>query len=432
MNLKYNLEFDICGIIIHIVLLVILNSLYSKSENNQLFKRFLFISLLSGIFDVISAITISYSTRLPVYVNLFTNTVYFVSAACTAYKMYLYIYTCVDFKPRFDIFASRLVLFGYFILLAANCFTGIIFNFAGGTYNAGPLYLLNYLVPFFYFLHFTYLLVFKSELFSEKQKILHSFIIILPVAAIIIQIIYPKNLLTFFAYAIFSVIMLFSLETPDFEELEYLRKNLENEVERQTATANERREKIQTMSMEIVEALADAIDAKDSYTNGHSLRVAKYSVLLAESLGWHGEQLDILKRCALLHDVGKIGIPDSILQKPMKLSDEEFAVIKNHTITGSKILKNISSLPEASLAAKYHHECYDGTGYPEGLQGKNIPDYARIISIADAFDAMNTKRIYRDKLCREEIRRRLTEGSGTQFDPDLMEKFLMIMDMNLI
>ena len=139
--------------------------------------------------------------------------------------------------------------------------------------------------------------------------------------------------------------MLFSLETPDFEELEYLRKNLENEVERQTATANERREKIQTMSMEIVEALADAIDAKDSYTNGHSLRVAKYSVLLAESLGWHGEQLDILKRCALLHDVGKIGIPDSILQKPMKLSDEEFAVIKNHTVTGSKILKNRDPSP---------------------------------------------------------------------------------------
>ncbi len=432
MSLKYNLEFDICGIIILIVLLVILNSLYSKSKNNQLFKRFLILSFLSGAFDIISAITISYSTRLPVSLNLFTNSAYFLFASWAVYDIYLYICTCINYKPKRKIDGTPVVFLAYLLLLAVNLFTGIIFNFSDGTYQTGPLFLLNFLVPLFYLFHFTFLLTFKSELFSKKQKILNSFVIILPVIAVIIQSLFPRYLLTFFSYSIFSLIMLFSLETPDFEELEYLRKNLENEVDRQTATANERWEKIQTMSMEVVETLAQAIDAKDSYTNGHSLRVAKYSVLLAESIGWQNEKLDILKRCALLHDVGKIGIPDSILQKPMALSREEFDVIKNHTVKGSKILSNISSLPEASLAARYHHERYDGTGYPEGLAGKEIPDYARIISIADAFDAMNTKRIYRDRLSREEIRERLVAGKGTQFDPDFLENFLLFVDTNII
>ena len=134
----------------------------------------------------------------------------------------------------------------------------------------------------------------------------------------------------------------------------------------------------------------------------------------------------------LLHDVGKIGIPDNILQKPGKLTDDEFKIIKSHAAKGGKILKNVSSLPIAAETAKHHHERYDGNGYPSGLAGTQIPEYARVVSIADAYDAMNSRRVYRDTLPKEEIRRRLVEGSGTQFDPVYLEAFLTLLDRGIV
>ena len=182
------------------------------------------------------------------------------------------------------------------------------------------------------------------------------------------------------------------------------------------------------LSFKMLETLAGTIDAKDKYTNGHSMRVAIYSTILAEKLGWNESQIEKLRYEALLHDIGKIGVPDSILNKPSKLSDMEFDLIKSHTLVGSDILKNMVAVPNATEVARHHHERFDGRGYPTGISGTEIPLNARIVCIADSFDAMSSDRIYRKALSKEIIREELIKGRGTQFDPNLLDVFLELFD----
>lgn len=194
-----------------------------------------------------------------------------------------------------------------------------------------------------------------------------------------------------------------------------------------TEKANASAEKMM-LSMKMLETLAGTLDAKDKYTNGHSMRVAFYSTRLAEELGWDKERISVLRYEALLHDIGKIGVPDAILNKPSRLSEMEFGLIKSHTIVGADILKNMIAVPEATKVARYHHERYDGKGYPDGLQGTEIPFNARIVGIADAYDAMSSDRIYRKALSQDIIRNELINGRGTQFDPELLDKFVEMLD----
>ena len=211
-------------------------------------------------------------------------------------------------------------------------------------------------------------------------------------------------------------------------ELSILQKDLKSEVERQTAKAEERRKKMEEMSFQTVQALAGAIDAKDRYTKGHSSRVSEYAVMLARKAGWSDKDLDDLKYAGLLHDVGKIGVPDVVLNKPGRLSDMEFNVIKSHTVIGGDILKNITNVAYALEVARHHHERYDGKGYPDGLKGEDIPVMARITCIADSYDAMNSKRIYRNALPKDVIRQELIKGRGTQFDSEYLDIFLEMFD----
>jgi HD-GYP domain-containing protein (c-di-GMP phosphodiesterase class II) len=169
-----------------------------------------------------------------------------------------------------------------------------------------------------------------------------------------------------------------------------------------------------------VGALAEAIETKDVYTRGHSERVTEYSDLIAKELGFSEEEIESLNLAGLLHDIGKIGVDERILRKPSKLTDAEFEEIKKHPEYAANIIKNIPQLKGIIAVVRHHHERYDGNGYPDGLKGGNIPYNARIISIADTFDAMSSKRPYRDPLpfgvCVEEI----IKCSGTQFDPDIV------------
>ena len=192
----------------------------------------------------------------------------------------------------------------------------------------------------------------------------------------------------------------------------------------QSRIATERANQLEILSVEMVETLARTIDAKDRYTNGHSFRVSEYSVALARKLGWSEEEVQELEREALLHDIGKIGVPDAVLNKPGRLTDEEFEVIKSHTTVGRTILEGLDGMEKTAEVAAYHHERFDGRGYPEGRKGKDIPKHARIISIADAYDAMHSDRVYRKALPDDVIREELKKGSGTQFDPDYLPAFL--------
>jgi putative nucleotidyltransferase with HDIG domain len=172
-------------------------------------------------------------------------------------------------------------------------------------------------------------------------------------------------------------------------------------------------------------ALAATVDAKDHYTYGHSKKVSKYAVNIAEALGYPNERINTLRTAGLLHDIGKIGIPDQILRKTGFLTPEEWQVIYAHPDLGVSIIKHVESLSDCLAGIKYHHEHYDGTGYPAGLKGDNIPQDARILAICDAYDAMTSERPYRNKLTHEMALEELKRCSGTQFDPKIVEVFLM-------
>lgn len=199
------------------------------------------------------------------------------------------------------------------------------------------------------------------------------------------------------------------------------------ELRRQKKELAKRKRQLEKVSLQMIQTLSTTIEAKDEYARGHSHRVAEYAALIAGELGWSSEEIMNLKYAAHLHDIGKIGIPDMLLNKPARLTPEEYSVIKEHTVIGAEILKNISLIPHVAEVARSHHEHYDGTGYPDGLAGEDIPLSARIVAIADSYDAMNSRRIYRNALPPEKIFEEIKNNRGIQFDPELADIFLKLL-----
>ena len=195
-----------------------------------------------------------------------------------------------------------------------------------------------------------------------------------------------------------------------------LQRDLHREVAKKTA-------ELESLSLHVVHTLAKTIDAKDAYTNGHSERVADYSKEIARRYGYDETAQEEIYMMGLLHDVGKIGVPDTVINKPGRLTDEEYAKIKTHPVTGAEILQTVSEMPKLVTGARWHHERYDGKGYPDGLKGEEIPEEARIIAVADAYDAMTSHRSYRDIIPQDHVKSEIEKGMGTQFD----EKFARIM-----
>ena len=191
------------------------------------------------------------------------------------------------------------------------------------------------------------------------------------------------------------------------------------------------------MANETVQAIARAVDAKDVRTHQHSMRVAEYSALIAEELGCYkwprkNKEISNLKKAAALHDIGKIGVPDGVLNKVGRLTDEEYVQMKSHATRGADILKDFTLVEHVSEGARFHHERYDGRGYPDGLKGEEIPLIGRIISVADAFDAMTSNRVYRNHMDTDYVINEMQRGRGTQFDPDVLDAFMRLIEKNVI
>ena len=181
----------------------------------------------------------------------------------------------------------------------------------------------------------------------------------------------------------------------------------------------------------MIEAFAKIIDMKDTYTKGHSTRVADYTKLLTRELGYDEETVEKYYNIALLHDIGKIGIPPEVLNKPGKLTDQEFNIIKSHSAQGYKVLKDISIMPELAIGAGAHHERPDGKGYPKGLKGDEIPRVAQIIAVADTFDAMYSDRPYRKRMNFDKAISIIKEVSGTQLASDVVDAFLRLVERGM-
>ena len=205
----------------------------------------------------------------------------------------------------------------------------------------------------------------------------------------------------------------------------------ENTIKKINQELSETYEKLESAYMESIQTLRQTVEAKDSYTRGHSDRVAEFAVLIGKKLNLSEQDIRILHIGGLFHDIGKIGVPDTILQKETRLTDDEYSEIKNHPSIGVHILSTATIFKDIIPIVKHHHEKYDGNGYPSKLKGEDIPYLARIMAVADSFDAMSSRRSYRDSLSLDRIKEEFRNNKGTQFDPKLTDVFLDILENHI-
>ncbi len=318
--------------------------------------------------------------------------------------------------------ACELLFYAGTVLIVVSQFTGLYYSFdQQNVYHRSAGFPLSYTVPVLIVaMQELTLLRYRARLNSGLVRSL-MLSLAMPTLVSVVQI-YCYGVSLTSVTMVFVVIVFYIYALKDLSKA--VQEARHNELE--TLRESERREA--AMFEQTAEALAGAIDAKDRYTHGHSTRVAALSRRMAEEAGFSAHDCDQIYFAALLHDVGKIGVPDEIINKEGRLTDAEFEQIKRHPLLGYQILSSIRQSPALSVGAHYHHERYDGKGYPDGLRGEEIPETARIIAVADAYDAMNSTRSYRGQLSPEKTRRELLEGRGKQFDPKYADILLRLLD----
>ena len=304
----------------------------------------------------------------------------------------------------------------FIIELIMVFFGGIYYITPDGVYHRGSFYFIYVIMYLASYLYTLVIIVLINRGFKSRDTSYMVAIIITVLADLIPSIIDGS-----IRIAYLCVTLLIILEYMYFQTL------YERDMRRKVAEHNE------TTNTELVKTLSYTLEAKDVYTKGHSLRVAQYTKILASHMDFDEETIDKLHFAATLHDIGKIGIPDTVLNKPGRLTDREFNIIKMHTTIGADILKNIDTIKYASVIARHHHERYDGKGYPDGLAGEDIPLEARIVAVADTYDAMTSKRVYRRKTLSDDIiREEFEKNRGKQFDPNLTDLFLKLFNEGLL
>ena len=296
-----------------------------------------------------------------------------------------------------------------------------IMYFTSGGYHGGmPLWLLFGLVM-------TFVLIRKRLV----RYIIYALSLVFQCGCILYSVAHPEVVIYFQTESDVAIDMVQSLVLVSliigiiftYQSRAYEKKK--QELDDANAVLSETNERITMQSMY---TLAKTIDAKDKYTRGHSMRVAKYSGMLAERMGLPAEELEEITHMAMLHDIGKIGVPDAIINKPSRLTEDEYGIVKRHPVVGYEILSEMPEMGDIGIGARWHHERYDGKGYPDGLKGEEIPLPARIIGVADAYDAMTSNRSYRKYMTQKLVRQEIQNGIGTQFDPKVAELMLAIID----
>ena len=322
-------------------------------------------------------------------------------------------------KTPESLIINDFVLLSGVITVVISQFTGIYYFYdSTNLYHRGVLYGISYVYSSIAIVILAANIIKYRKIFSKKLFWPFLMFTLAPMVASIIHL-FIREISLVNAAIVAMMVLLYCFSIVDANEA--------METAREKEMTN-----VKLMMAQTASALAEAIDAKDTYTSGHSRRVAEYSAKIAETYGKDKEYCEEIYLIGLLHDVGKIGVPGTIINKTEKLTDEEYEIIKTHTTKGKEILSKISISPDLPIGANYHHERYDGKGYPEGLKGEEIPEIARIIAVADTYDAMASKRSYRDGLPRERIRHELIQGMGTQFDSKFASVMVDLMDQKLV
>ena len=320
-----------------------------------------------------------------------------------------------DLKTPLRLKINEILAFCGIVLLVISQFTGLYYTFdEHNRYQRSSGYLFSVVIPLAMWIVIVSAVLKYRKSFNRLMVTTLVVFSLVPIVAAFVQ---------FFCYGISVTNLTLATLVVVLRLVEII------DTGKELANANKREREIQKhLFEETALALANAIDAKDAYTHGHSTRVAEYSRKIAELAGKSEQECEEIYYAGLLHDVGKIGVPEAIITKEGRLTDEEFEMIKKHPAFGADILKDISEYPYLSIGARHHHERYDGKGYPDKLVGTDIPDIARIIAVADSYDAMTSKRSYRKTIPQQKVREEFVSCAGTQFDPQYANIMLHLID----
>lgn len=310
------------------------------------------------------------------------------------------------------------------ILLIVSQFTGLYYTFDEfNRYQRSSLNIVSFVIPLISIIIQLVVVIMNRKLFSKKLFMALTLFCVIPVTAAVFQIFLYGLSLNNIAAAI-VVLSLYGIAMNDMNS----KAKRSDSIEMDHLKDSQKR--MNLLFNQTASTLMSALDAKEKYTQGHSGRVANYARKIAELLGKDEKECQEIYYAGLLHDIGKLGIPDEIINKQGKLTDEEYEIMKQHPALGQQILSGITDMPFLAIGANYHHERYDGTGYPEGLKGKDIPELGRILAVADAYDAMSSNRSYRDAIPQQKIREEFIKNSGTQFDPDFAKLMQHLIDLD--
>ncbi|MGN0166207.1 MAG: HD-GYP domain-containing protein [Lachnospiraceae bacterium] len=394
-----------------------LNKLTKKSNCNRVFDMLFVISEIAVLFDGITACTVNFPDRVPAGINLFAHWGMFVS-----YEIYVALLFWYWVSVTIGISKKKLVKAIYiFPNVISVCLTTLFMpglkylkgeytNYSMGT----AVYVCFTSVAIYCMLTLIIIIVKHRYIPSKKISNLATTLVFIMVI-MVLQIIFPEFLVSCIATTMVTISIYINMENPSIHGLEHYHH-------------------------EMVMGFATLVENKDDNTGGHIRRSSAYAVLIAKNLRKNNQYkntitkdyLDNLQQSAPMHDIGKIGIPDVILQKPGRLTDEEYNKMKEHPVIGGEIIQNtfghLFDGEYASMAyqvARYHHEKWNGKGYPDGIRGTEIPLCARIMAVADVFDAVSAKRCYRDALPLKECYRIILKGRGEDFDPDIVDAFML-------
>ncbi|MBQ7698706.1 MAG: HD-GYP domain-containing protein [Clostridia bacterium] len=380
------------------------------------------------IFDRFSYIYRGDTTTLGFYMVRISNCVVFILSLVIPFLVTRYINNMLRHdakikKPVQLIIADCLFGVGEALVIISQ-FTGLYYTFDDqNRYQRSPLHVICYAAPLLIVALQEWAIIKNLKKIKTSLGVSMIICISLPTVASVMQIflygISLTNMVTAFMVCVFYTY-----------SLSFLNEVAERAKKHEIDYYKNARKKEAALFKETAEALATAIDTKDKYTRGHSTRVAAYSKMIAEAAGFSPEECEQIYFAGLLHDIGKIGVSNDIINKNAKLTNGEYDTVKLHTEMGFQILSSIKQAPYLSVVAHYHHERYDGKGYPAGLSGTDIPEIARLVAVADAYDAMTSARSYSSPLEKSTVRDEIYNGMGTQFDPKYAEIMLKIMDGN--
>ena len=432
----YNTNFEAAVFILLTILYIYLRvRYYNRSAINVALGRLVIAEQLTVFLDLLTSVTITYADVVPLWVNMLLNSLYYgaIGLSSCMVAMFVMAFAKDSFSYKVVVTGAKAILFLYYVLLVVNLFTGLLFDFSNGEYVHGSLYVIVYIFPAFFVVGSAALVLLFRQLMTKVQRVTMMLIILFSMLGPILQLLaFPDILLSNVTPAMSLLLALFLVVSPNYQklvikraQLEKARKDLSKEVMERTKEEREKELREEKLSLQIIEALAATIDSGAESKQNHTENVARLSAVIAKEMKYKNPQE--IYCMGMLQDIGIIGIDEDVLLKKGIYSREDREEMQRHCAIGADILSAIKELPNMEVGARWHHERYDGKGYPDGLSGNDIPLEARIICVADAFDAMTQQRSYKERMSVEEALLEMKKESGKQFDPKVVRAFELVL-----